>query len=309
MIRANPIGVQTNWSLLEDSVIDQREYGNLQSLPDNLPISFALPLAITPSTEPSQASLASVVPLNASPVDSVRLQEVFTEYAQRGLNPVNIYKLAYLAKLSNALIVEDANLGERPIVQFSPFSEEAEKTFSVAKQNIVTASTWLKTGLVGTTLLALTPFVGAIPSIAKWASAKPENNLNLVIGFIAVAAFVNVINFLATGTLPARQTLSAEKAALQRQVMGSVFEELSYELRLLNKAGFTQEAGIIANSLDIEKLHKHMLFHLGSDEYKVEVDKWCDHLRLAKYEVLGLPPLETDSAKVRCKRSNVTSYV
>ncbi|MBX9922756.1 MAG: hypothetical protein K2Y01_01470 [Rhabdochlamydiaceae bacterium] len=219
------------------------------------------------------------------------LTELFQKYERLNINPLNVVRLVFLAKISG--------LDENTLSHFSPFRETEEAVFKLAKDRMQRASKWLRAGLIGTTVLTVTPFVGAVPSVSSWATKNPTNNLNLVIGFIAIAALVNVINFIATGTFPDLQTSSAAKASLKLEAASSTYSDLSHELKLMHEQGLS-EAGTIAQALDVEKIKRRIVSSLVSAEYRAVADKLCNNLNKVRYSVLSnsVPGLEF-SAKIR----------
>jgi hypothetical protein len=232
--------------------------------------------------------LAGIRTLPESVSTEEKTATFFREYEERGLDPLNVLRLAHLTKSSD----------DEQKTTFSPFTEKQEKIFKEEKDRISQASTWLRRGLVGTTLLTLTPFVGAVPFVSDWAIQKPSNNLNLMIGLTGVSAGINIINFIATGTIPNVQTSSAEKARLGRVAVNATMKELSCELQIMSHQS-PDEAKLIAQAIQIDVIRDRMMSAFPSEDYKVDVDEGVNKLRRAQCRVLGLQPSFKEPAKVR----------
>ena len=209
-----------------------------------------------------------------------KIRELLKEYEQKGLNPLNVLRLAHLTKVS-----------ESTQKTISPFTEKNKNIFKKENDRIQQASKWLTRGLVGTTILTCVPFLGIIPDVSNWATASPINNVRLLTAFLGIAAVVNVVNFIATGTIPNIQTSATEQARLARLDIKATMRDLSRELEIINKLGLT-EAQIIAQALDVDEIAKCMLSSMPSNEYKIEIDECCYKLKIAQSKVLGCKQLQ-----------------
>lgn len=213
---------------------------------------------------------------------------IFRRYEEKGLDPLNILRLTHLTKLSE----------DEEGTKFSPFTKDQEEIFKKEKDRLSQASKWLRGGLIGTTVLTLTPFIGAVPFVSDWATSNPSNNLKLMIGLTGVSAGINVINFIATGTIPNVQTSSAEKARLGRVDVNSTLKELSCELKIMNDQS-PEEAKIIAQNIKIEVIRNRMISAFPSKDYKVDVDEGVNALKKAQCRVLGAQASFKGPATVR----------
>ena len=167
--------------------------------------------------------------------------------------------------------------------QKGPFFESSHQVFEMAQSRARTSRLWLRTGLMGTTLLSIMPFLAAIPQISDWAQEEPGNNLKLTIGIVCLAVVANIVNFIATGTFPSRQTDAAEKSHHYFLAERRAFEDACVGL-IHMKRHHPQLANLIVEKLDvvdIERSMRRLFIHQSTDGTALFIEDCCRMLRAA----------------------------
>ncbi len=177
-----------------------------------------------------------------------------------------------------------------------PFEAKACRIFEKARYRKMVARRMLIGGLVVTTVLTITPFIAAIPVVSSWAQQSTSNNLTVVMGIVAIAVVANLINFVATGTIPDCQTGSAEKRQLQLDSHERHYKNMKKRLLALQQED-PKQALSLAQALDMDKLRAAMRpFFADFNRYytNVIIEKMCRPLEEAKQIILA-PQRRDDS--------------
>lgn len=167
------------------------------------------------------------------------------QLAGKGIHLRSLLGLIQLAKLANEQ------------TQGQPFTEKACEAFNQANRANRVALGFLRIGLGGTTGLAGVPFLGAIPKIADWIQSSAQNNSIYVMSSIGVAVLANIINFIATGSVPYWQANAALEAKTLEAQIKLFYERMANTLIQLNKIQ-PEIAKAIAEKIDIKILNKAM---------------------------------------------------